>query len=180
MSLVKLAYDYTQINEVCRKVLTPYKVSTYLGAAETGISLSAGVRTKIALPVTVSEGMNGFDIFTTPQGTALRFIGSGLGNGDSILIDAAAMASLVAATGFSDRVELGACKRPYTEALFTNAVDIPGFIVGRKMPNNDIGAAAIPAPYFRVNDGDLIEICATSEDSTTIDISHFAFKALEI
>lgn len=178
--MAQLNNTVAEINEANRKTLAPYKFSSYITAAETGIVLAAGVRTKISLTITASEGVNGFDIFVTPQGNALRFIGSGLGNGDSILINPGAMASVVSAVGASDSVSLGACTRPYTETLFTNAVDIPGFEIDRKQPNNDIGAVALPAPYFRVNDGDLIEICATSISAITIDINKFAFKAIEI
>lgn len=177
-----MAYKYNQeqVDEAVRKTLFPYKFSSYIIAPETGLVLAAGVRTKISLDITPSEGVNGFDIFVTPQGNALRFIGSGLGNGDSILINPGAMASIVSAVGSSDNVSLGACTRPYTEALFTNAVDIPGFEIDRKQPNNDVGAVALPAPYFRVSDGDLIEICATSLSGITININKFAFKAIEI
>lgn len=173
-------YDDEQINEALRKVLTPYKFGSYITTPETGIVMAAGVRVKISLAVSLSEGINGFDIFATPQGNALRFIGSGLGNGDSILVNVGSMASVVSAVGFSDSVELGACTRPYTEALFTNSVDILGFAIDRKQPNNDVGAVALNAPYFRVNDGDLIEICGTSLSNITIDINKFAFKAIEL
>jgi hypothetical protein len=173
-------YTDEQINEATRKELFPYKFASYITTPESGLVLPAGVRTKISLDITPSEGVNGFDIFVTPQGNALRFIGSGLGNGDTMLLNPGSMASLLSATGFSDSVVLGACTRPYTEPLFTNAVDIPGFSIERKQPNNDVGAIALDAPYFRVNDGDLIEICATSLTTITININKFAFKGIEI
>ena len=175
-------YTDAQQNEINRKTLSPYMISTYLPIASpaTGLSFGAGVDTKVSLAVSVIGTPNGFDIFTTPQGTALRFIGSGLGNGDSATFEVDTHASIGSAN-VASLMTFKAKTRPYTEALFTNAVDVPGFYVKRNQPNNDTGALAIVAPFITLNDGDLLEICINSASGVTgVSILAFSFKAKEI
>ena len=173
-------YSQEEVDDAVRRSLNPYKIGTYLPAAETGIVLTAATRTKISLPVSVVGAPNGFDIYLTDQGNALRFIGSGLGNGDTAIIRMDTMASILAATGSSTSVAFGACTRHYTEPLFTEAIDIPGYSISRKMPNNDEGAVALNAPFFELSDGDLIEICGESVQTITINITKFGFEAIEL
>ena len=52
-------------------------------SSTTGISWTDGVDNKIDVLVLPSVAPVGFDMYTTAQGTAVRFIGSGLGNGDT-------------------------------------------------------------------------------------------------
>jgi len=175
-------YTQEQVDEAIRKILTPYCISTYLPIASpaTGLAFSAGVDTKVSLGVIISGTPNGFDIYATPQGNALRFIGSGLGNGDVATFSIDVHASIGSAN-VSSLMTFKAKTRTYTEAIFTNAVDVAGFYVKRQQPNNDVGAVAIVAPLITLTDGDLLEICINSAASITgVSIPAFSFKAKEI
>lgn len=174
-------YNQSQVDEAVRKTLTPYQFSSYLpeNTPATGLSFNAGEVTKLSLDVTPSGVPYGFDIYTTPQGTALRFIGTGLGNGDSATFSSDTHAS-VGSANTATLMTFGACTRPYTEIDFANAVPVPGYYVKRNQPNNDTGALALVAPTFTLNDGDLLEICVTSSNSVTgVSIVAFAFKIIE-
>lgn len=172
-------YSITQVLNLAEQL---FKIGTYITAPSDPIALTAGVNNKISLPVSVvtSPAPYGFDIYTTPQGTALRFIGTGLGNGDSAVLRMDTMAGLLAETGATDKIIFKAVTRPYTETDFNNAVDIPGYKISRKMPNNDLGSIALSAPYFTVTAGDLIEIAAVPDDAITIVIDTFGFEAIQL
>ena len=181
MTNVQSGYSITQMDEDTRLSVFPYKISTYLPESTpvTGLAYSAGIDTKLSLPVSVSGIPRGFDIFTTLEGSALRFIGSGLGNGDSATFSSDTHAS-IGSSNVSTVLTLKAKTRHYTETSFANAVDVPGFYIKRNQPNNDIGAVALVAPTFTLNDGDLLEICVNSTNTVSgIAVNAFAFKIKE-
>ena len=181
----KLTGYYTaDVQEALRVGLTPWNVSTYLPKATplTDLDFPAGVETKISIPVSVADGSvpRGFDIYTTPQGTALRFIGSGLESGDEAWFVSQAHASL-GSSNVATLLTLSARKRPYTEINFANSTQIGGFYIKRNQPNNDTGAVALVAPVFKLTAGDLLEISGNSTNGVTgVGISAFAFNIREI
>lgn len=178
--MAQSSYSITQLDEGLRKILTPYSADLYVPILTpvTGLSFDAGVRTKLVLNSEAASLPRGFDLYTTPEGPALMFIGSGLGNGDSFVFDASGHAS-VGSANQATLLTISVCKRQYTEP-FTSSVDIPGFYIKRNQPNNDTGAVSIVAPKFVMNDGDLLDICVTSTATVTgVSISAFAFKIKE-
>ena len=176
---VQSGYSITQIDEAFRKTLNPYQFSSYLTSPETGLALTGSTDNKVSLPVSLVPGINGFDIYTTPQGTALRFIGSGLGNGDVATLRIEVSSSIEATSGAAD-VLFKAKTRPYTETAFTNAVDITGLFVSEDIANNSEATITIVAPLISVSDGDLIEIAINPASGVTISINTFASKIIEL
>ena len=123
---VQSGYSINQIDEAIRKKLAPYQFSSYLSTPETGIVLTSSVDNKISLPVSLSGTVRGFDIYDFGGGnTALRFTGSGLGNGDTATFRIEVSASLEATSGAGHFI-FKAKTRPYTETTWTNATDVTG------------------------------------------------------
>lgn len=157
--------------EITRKVLAPWELSLGSPAPTTGLNWPSGVETKLDIVVLPSVLPNGFDLFTTPQGPAIRFIGSGLGNGDtaSFAFDAAFAVNVI--TGSGTCIFKGKT-RPYTEADFANATDVAYVGMSRKFPNNDLGALPLTPQIITMSDGDLLEFSCEPDanfSSVTID-----------
>lgn len=172
-------YNTTDRDEAIKNVLTPEQVSLYITADATGIAIAQDVDTKIVVDVTPSILPNGFDLYVTPQGSAIRYIGSGLGNGDSgdflILVHIS-----VATTSGSATATIKCKTRPYTETDFANAEDCPGAFVRRKLVVNDHGAFAIVAPIETLTDGDLLELAINPDSGVTITIDSLAVTMLKV
>lgn len=152
-------FTEAQVDYVVRKGIAPFEVSLGSPAPTTGITWTASTDNKIVVTVVPSSLPNGFDLFTTAEGPAIRFIGSGLGNGDTARVCVITSFSISVGSG-QGVCEFKAKTRPYTEALFANAVDIPYIGVSRNFPNNDVGALALAPQIIEVSDGDLIEFSA--------------------
>ncbi len=171
-------WTQVQVDEAVRKQLTPWQVSLYAATPTPGVALTAGVNNKLSVTVIPTAIPVGFDLFVTPQGDAIRFIGSGLGNGDSIVIDLDMHMSITATAGFAV-TDFKCVTRPYTEPLFTAAVLIPGCLIQRKLANNDSGALAIVAPLVVMNDGDLLELAINPDNGITVTVESLAVVAKE-
>lgn len=152
-------WTQAQADEGIRKALTPWELSLGSPVATTGISWSAGVDNKLIVTVAPSVLPNGFDMYTTPQGAAIRFIGSGLGNGDSSNFSINTSFSLTIGSG-QGIIEFKAVTRPYTEIDFANVVPL-NYVGGlRNFSNNDAGSVSLTPQIVTLNDGDLIEFTA--------------------
>jgi hypothetical protein len=168
------------MDEADRKALAPWQVSLYLPTSATGIALTGSTENKVAVTVIPPPELpNGFDQYVTPQGPAIRFIGSGLGNGDSGAFQVTMHMSIEATTG-SATTDFKCMTRPYTETLFTNATVIPGCVVSRKMANNDEGALAIVAPLVQMSDGDLLELSINPDSGITVTIHNLSVTVMEV
>lgn len=173
-------YTGTQVDEAIRKKLTPYQISTYLASPETGISLTGSTDNKVSIPVSTRGTINGFDIYDYGGSvTALRFIGSGLGNGDSSWFRVEVSASVEATAGAASFV-FKAKTRPYTETDWANTDDVTGFSVNQYVANNAESAIPVIAPLVYLEDGDTLEISIQPDSSTTININSFGFKIVEL
>lgn len=177
------AYTTAQMDESDRKALAPYKVSLYLPTPSTGISLTGSTENKINVTVQPPTGItpNGFDQFDLGGGLyAIRFIGSGLGNGDSGTFSLSMHMSITSTTAASI-MTFKAMTRPYTESTWTNATAIPGCSTLQNLPNNDAGSLSIVAPLIALSDGDLLELSLNpSAGVTGITITDLSVTAIEI
>ncbi len=166
--------------EITRKVLTPWELSLGSPAPSTGLNWPSSVETKLVITVVPSVLPNGFDLYTTPQGPAIRFIGSGLGNGDTanFALDAAFAVNVV--TGSGTCIFRGKT-RPYTEADFANAVDINYVGMSRKFPNNDLGSLPMTPQIITLSDGDLLEFsCEPDANFSSVTIEWGAIVLREV
>jgi len=152
-------YNTIDRDEAVRKSISPWEVSLGLPTAEEALNWSAGVDNKIDIAVAPSIVPNGFDLFSSLEGDAIRFIGSGLGNGDTAIF--------LISGGFSIAVNSGSgiCTfrlktRPYTETVFANATNINYLVAQRNFSNNDLGNISMPPQIVTLSDGDLIEFSA--------------------
>lgn len=146
--------------EADRKLFNRWQVSLGSPAPTTSISWSDGTDNKLLATVAPSAPPIGFDMFTTASdGPAIRFIGSGLGNGDTANFIINAAFSIEVGTG-SGQCVFKAKTRPYTETVFSNADDINYVGMSRNFPNNDLGALPITPQIITLSDGDLVEFSA--------------------
>jgi hypothetical protein len=170
-----------QFEEAMRKTLTPWTVSLYQATPTTGISLTATTDNKISIVVAPPTGIipNGFDLYVTPQGPATRFIGSGLGNGDTFIGKATihmSLESTASAGNFTFKLKT----RPYTETDFANATQIEGCFASADVENNLEDEYVIVAPLVKLSDGDLVELAIYPDGNETIDINALAVTLIEI
>lgn len=151
-----------------RKSIERWELSLGPPAETTALNWSAATENKIIATVVPSITPNGFDLFTTLEGAAIRFIGSGLGNGDT--------GNFKVSVGFSIKVNTGSglCvfkgkTRPYTETVFANATDLDYIGASRNFSNNDLGNITLTPQIITLSDGDLVEFSAnpTSNFSDT-------------
>lgn len=180
MGTKSLAYTWAIMEEVARIASEPSIYNSYLANPQTGIVLSAGVDNKIVLSSTTLGDVRGFDLYVTPQGSALRFVGSGLGNGDVASFEIRGHAGLKTGASAAS-VDVKVKTRPYTEADFANAVQIPGLQVAQKLAVNATENIPIVAPeVITVNDGDLLELAINPDTGVTLDLDQFSFTAVEV
>ena len=169
------------INFFVNALVEGYKMSAYLENPTIGIAINAGVDTKAAITTVFAEvPPRGFDTFITPQGIAWRFIGSGLGNGDTGMFCMSIASGLKADFGAADRVLFNVKRRHYAEADWLNALAIPGYQISRKLPNKDLGAIALNSPCFTLSDGDLIETSLNTDSDITLIIDTFSVEIKQI
>lgn len=173
-------YTTEQLNKMSRVNIEPYIYNSYLGTPATGLTITSGQKNKIVLATTTVGAPRGFDLYVTPQGSALRFIGSGLGNGDTAVLS---IKSHISATTTNQAAELDyqVVKRHYTETNFQNAVVVDGYNVEQNMPNNATEALSFVAPDIEVSDGDLLELNIETNSTITagFDLNQFSFNARE-
>lgn len=176
---VQSGYSIAQVDEGIRKSITPYQFSSYLSTPETGIVLTGSVDNKVSLPVSSAGTIRGFDIYDFGGGvTALRFVGSGLGNGDSATFRVEVSASIEATIGAAHFI-FKAKTRPYTETTWANATDVTGFAAHEDVANNAESIVTLVAPLVSLSDGETLEISLQPDSGTTININTFAFKIIE-
>lgn len=157
--------------EITRKVLNAWELSLGAAAPTTGLNWPSGVETKLEIDVAPSVAPRGFDVFMTLQGLAIRFIGSGLGNGEtaSFALDTAFAVDVI--TGVGICVFRGKT-RHYTETDFAEATDIPFVGMERKFPNNDVGALPLTPQIITLSDGDLLEFsCEPDSNFSSVTMS---------
>ena len=174
-------YSLEQMDESRRKTLAPWQVSLYAPAPTTGISIIGSQENKVAITVIPPAAVvpNGFDSYTTPQGPAIRFIGSGLGNGDSGIFSIS-LQSTVNATSGAVGATFKCLTRPYTETDFGNATVLEGCFIDVDIPNNTEDIYILNAPLVSLSDGDLVELSIYPNVSRTISIVDLAVTILEI
>ena len=173
-------FTTAQLNKMARIVIEPYIYNSYLPTPATGLTITAGQKNKIVLATSTVGVPNGFDLYVTPQGSALRFIGSGFGNGDTAVFSVKSHVSATT-TNQSASINLCATIRPYTETDYQNAVQIGGYNVEQNMPNNATEALTLVAPDIVLNDGDLLELCVETDSTITegFDLNQFSFNIRE-
>lgn len=184
LMLVGTIFAWTQpeTDEADRVTLEGYNLSLYQPNATntSGIVLAGGQHNKVDVFV-VPEGIPvGFDLYMTPQGSSVRFIGSGLGNGDTARVEVTIGISLKATLGSDAETTFYCMTRPYTEAAFTNAVAIEGCKSVRKMPPNDLGYFAISEITLVISDGDLLELSGFPITGITVDIKSLSVRIREV
>lgn len=159
----------------------PWRYASYLPTPNAQISLTVGVKNKLLLPTTTVGTVEGFDLFVTSQGSALRFIGTGLGNGDSasFKFDAGFSSQAVGGAGADLMYEM--VTRPYTETDFQNTVSVPGIFAPRRADNAKVGAVPMVAPpIVTLNDGDLLEFNVETGAATDFILDAFNFEIREV
>lgn len=155
------AYNTTQRDEVVRKGTSRNQVSLGAPSPTTGLSWTGGATNKIVVTVAPSYAPIGFDLYVTPQGAAIRFVGA---DGDP---DGTDSGTFLINTSFSISVGTGsgecffqAKTRQYDEPDFANATDIQYVSCERNFSNNDLGNISFAPQLISLSDGDLIEFAA--------------------
>lgn len=170
----------SELNKMATLHREPWRYSSYLPVANPSVAITTGQLNKLLLPTTTVGVPDGFDLYTTPQGNALRFIGSGLGNGDSasFTYDSAFSSQAV---GLGAELTYSAVTRPYTEVDFQAATLILGTAIKRTATNNSSAAVPVVAPpIVTLNDGDLIEFSVETAANTNFILNSFTFEMREI
>jgi len=157
-----------------------FSAGAYIPSASTGEVVPAGVLTRAQIPLalTTSPPPDGFDMFETLQGPALRFVGDG--SGKTRVFSMAISSGLKADFGASDRVVFSVSRRPYTQSAWDGADLIPGYAVSRKLPNKDLGAIALNSPFFTLQEGDLVEPSLLSVSGVTLLVDTFSLTIKQI
>ena len=180
-----ISYTEAQLDDAIRRTLTPWQVSlgVPLASPATGLSWTDDVDNKIGINVAPIITPMGFDLYTTAEGPATRFIGAGVGDTATGLFNISVALGIKSITGRGD-VIFKIKTRHYTETNINNATLIDGCHMGRSFTSDSLGSIMIPEVNIEIANGTLIELFAYPNSPSTsfsnVEIRHGGLTLVEI
>jgi hypothetical protein len=153
-------YNTTTRDAGTRLVMSPFKLSLGVpyGGGATGLSWTKNIENKIGITAIPSAIPNGFELFATAQGDAIRFVGGGAGT-ETAEFDIKADICVAVGTGTGDCI-FTLRTRPYTETDFAQTTVLGNGHAQRSFNTNTVGSISIPRQTITLNYGDLVELSA--------------------
>lgn len=154
-----MIFTNTEVLEAIRRSKTPYQLTLYLVAEETPTAYTAGQENKVLLAnvaPTPELLPNGFAFIGTADGDAIQFVGSGLGNGDTAIVNFTYSASVEELSG--EFIMNWYLKRRTALQTFAEGTKIASTEMDIELTKDDIVSFATGELQVRVTDGDIFDV----------------------